>query len=189
MTDSPRPAANASPLSAGADAALSAASLSALDQSAFTAHLAAIYEHSPWIAERSWPQRPFASRAALARAMEQTLDAASADEQLALLRAHPELAGQAARRGELGDDSRREQAGARLGDYLPDELATIDRLNREYREKFGFPFIVAVKGLTRGEILAAMARRVGHERDQEFAEALAQVKRIAGFRLADKVAD
>ena len=168
---------------------LSVAALAALDQPAFTAALAEIYERSPWIVERSWPQRPFASRAALARALEQTLDAASDAEKLALLRAHPELAGAAARRGELTDDSRREQASARLDACPPDELATLGRLNREYGAKFGFPFIIAVKGLARSEIIAALARRLEHDRDQEFAEALSQVKRIAGFRLAEKIDD
>ncbi len=166
---------------------LTAAELSALDQAAFTDFLAAIYEHSPWIPERSWPQRPFASRDALHAAMAATLAAASEAEKLQLIRAHPELAGKAAIRGTLTDDSRREQSGAGLDQCSPDEFALIRRLNADYRDKFGFPFIIAVKGLGRADIIAAMQRRLAHDPATEFDEALAQIHRIAGFRLADKL--
>lgn len=171
------------------DSRLSPAALGALGQQAFTEALAGIYEHSPWIAERSWAQRPFASRAALEQALARTLDAATAAEQLALIRAHPELAGKAALRRELTDESQREQAGARLDQCTADELSAIERLNREYGQKFGFPFVIAVKGLDRAAIIAAMARRVGRRRDQELAAALGEIKRIAGLRLAERVGD
>jgi len=165
------------------------AALSALDQHTFTDTLAAIYEHSPWIAERSWTLRPFASRDAVHQALAQTLDAASDAEKLGLIKAHPELAGKAAVRGELTDDSLREQSGAGLGHCSAEEFATISRINREYGEKFGFPFIIAVKGLDRADIIAAMQRRLAHSREAEFIEALAQIKRIAAFRLAEKISD
>ncbi len=171
------------------DSRPSPAAVSALDRSAFIGLLAGIYEHSPWIPERGWALRPFASRAALQQALAQTLDGASDAEKLGLIRAHPELAGKAAVRGELTDDSKREQAGAGLGQCSPEEFEILQRLNREYREKFGFPFIIAVKGLDRSEIIAAMASRLGRSPAEEFAEALAQIKRIAAFRLADAVGE
>lgn len=171
------------------DTRLSLADLCALDQQTFTACLAGIYEHSPWIPERTYANRPFASRDALQQALAQTLDAASDAEKLALIRLHPELAGKAAVQGDLTDDSKREQSGAGLEQCSPDEFATIQRLNAEYGMKFGFPFIIAVKGLARHEIIAAMTRRIGHRQAEEFAEALAQIKRIAAFRLREKLGD
>ncbi|GAB2181705.1 2-oxo-4-hydroxy-4-carboxy-5-ureidoimidazoline decarboxylase [Denitratisoma sp. agr-D3] len=168
---------------------LSIDALNRLDQAAFTDHLAAIYEHSPWIPQRAWSHRPFADRAALAAAMAQVLAQASRDEQLGLIRAHPELAGKAALRGDLTDDSKREQSGAGLDQCSPEEFAALHRANRSYGEKFGFPFIIAVKGLGRREIIAAMESRLARDADTEFAEALAQIRRIADFRLADKVTE
>ena len=166
---------------------LTATELSALDQAAFTDYLAAIYEHSPWIPERTWAQRPFASRDALHAALAATLAAATEAEQLQLIRAHPELASKAAVRGELTDDSKREQSGAGLDQCSPDEFALIRQLNADYQQRFGFPFIIAVKGLDRSDIITAMQRRIAHDPATEFREALAQIHRIAGFRLADKV--
>jgi 2-oxo-4-hydroxy-4-carboxy-5-ureidoimidazoline decarboxylase len=160
-----------------------------LDQHAFTALLGAIYEHSPWVAQRCWPQRPFASLDALQAAMAQALDAASAEEQMAVIRAHPQLSGRAALRQDLTTDSRQEQAGAGLDRCTPEELEQLQQGNRAYVEKFGFPFIIAVKGLGRRDIIAALQRRSGHRRDEEIAEALAQVHRIAAFRLREKIAD
>jgi OHCU decarboxylase len=172
-----------------ADSKISIAALGAFDAAAFTAYLAGIYEHSRWIPQRAFVQGPFTSREGLQRALAQTLDAASDAEKLALIRAHPELAGKAAVRGDLTDDSKREQSGAGLAQCSPEEFATIQRLNREYGEKFGFPFIIAVKGLGRHDIIAAMRRRINHGPAEEFAEALAQINRIAALRLADKIGD
>jgi len=169
------------------DVRISTATLSSFDQQAFTDYLSGIYEHSPWIAQRTWPHRPFADRQALTEALARTLDAAGDAEKLTLIRAHPELAGKAALRGNLTDDSRREQSGAGLDQCSAEELAEIQRLNREYAEKFGFPFIVAVKGLARGDIIAAMRERLCRNRSEELREALSQIKRIADFRLADKL--
>ncbi len=108
---------------------------------------------------------------------------ATDDEKLALLRAHPELAGKAAVRGELTADSTKEQSGAGLAHCTPEEFATITELNRRYNAKFGFPFILAVKGYDRAGILREFARRVEHDRATEFAECLAQIARITRFRL------
>jgi 2-oxo-4-hydroxy-4-carboxy-5-ureidoimidazoline decarboxylase len=159
------------------------AELNALSTEAFVARLGGLFEHSPWVAERAAPGRPYASIDALHAAMCAVVAAAAPEEQLALIRAHPELAGRAAIRGELTEASTREQQGAGLDRCSPEEYADLTRLNAAYTEKFGFPFIIAVKGHTRASIIAAMAGRLGNERDAEIAEALMQIGRIAGFRL------
>lgn len=164
------------------------AAVNALDEAGFTALLGGIYEHSPWVAQRAWTQRPYASLAALQAALARALDAASAAEQMGVIRAHPPLSGKAALRSQLTDESRREQAGAGLDQCSPQELAQLQDGNRAYEEKFGFPFIIAVKGLARADILAALQRRTAHGRDAEIAEALVQIHRIAAFRLGDRVA-
>ncbi len=159
--------------------------LNALSQTDFTAALAGIFEHSPWIPEATWPRRPFATVADLHAALCATLAAADSDAKLALIRAHPELAGKLAIRGELTDASLREQSGAGLDQCSPDEFAQLTELNTAYNARFGFPFILAVRGHTRESIIANMAARVDNEREVEIATALAQIERIAGFRLRD----
>ena len=159
--------------------------LNALSREGFAAALGAIFEHSPWIPERAWTGRPFASVDALHRALCATLAAAGADEQLALIRAHPELAGRAAIRGELTEASTREQSGAGLDRCSPEEYTQLTALNRTYGAKFGFPFIVAVRGHTRSSIIADLAARLERTPEAERAEALRQIERIARFRLND----
>ena len=164
------------------------ASLNTLDAADFVAALTGIYEHSPWIAERAAPRRPFATLAALKLALQEMVTGASEDERLALLRAHPELAGKAAIAGELTQESTSEQAASGLNRCSPDEYARLHELNRAYTEKFGFPFILAVKGptgrgLTRTAIIETFARRLKNSRADEFREALRQVHRIAEIRL------
>ena len=162
--------------------------LNKLSQADFSATLGAIFEHSPWIAAATWPRRPFASVDALHAAMCATLAAADLDAKLALIRAHPELAGKAAIRGELTDASTREQSGAGLNQCSPEEYARLTELNAAYNQRFGFPFILAVRGHTRDSILATMAARLGNDREVEIATALAQIERIAGFRVRDLIA-
>jgi 2-oxo-4-hydroxy-4-carboxy-5-ureidoimidazoline decarboxylase len=157
--------------------------LNALDLAAFTARLGGIFEHSPWVAEDVWPLRPFAGVDDLHAAMCKSVVDAGDDAQLALLRAHPQLAGKAALRGELTADSTREQQGAGLDQCSPDEFARLRALNAQYEQRFGFPFILAVRGHTRASILDNLAARIDNARDEEFAEALHQVERIARFRL------
>lgn len=159
--------------------------LNQLDAADFTEALAAIFEHSPWVAERTWARRPFASIDALHTAMCETLARADIDDKLRLIRAHPKLAGKAAIRGELTAASTQEQSGAGLGHCSPEEFARISELNDAYDQRFGFPFILAVRGHTRSSIIANMALRTHNERDAEIAEALRQIERIAAFRLAD----
>jgi 2-oxo-4-hydroxy-4-carboxy-5-ureidoimidazoline decarboxylase len=158
--------------------------INALDAHGFVAALGAVFEHAPWIAKRAHASRPFASIDALHAAMIGALERASGDEQLALLRAHPELAGKAAIAGDMTAASVDEQASAGLGACTPEEFARIDALNRRYRRRFGFPFILAVRGLDRRQVIGELARRVERERDVEFREGLAQVARIARLRLA-----
>lgn len=167
---------------------LSLAELSRLEQPEFVRRLGAVFEHSPWVMASAWAKRPFADRADFYARLAETLAEAGLEKQLALINAHPELAGKAAIRGELTADSAREQAGAGLDACTPDEFTAIRSLNDAYREKFGFPFIVAVKGLSRTGIIAEMSRRLTRSRDEEFAEALTQIVRIASFRLDGLIA-
>jgi 2-oxo-4-hydroxy-4-carboxy-5-ureidoimidazoline decarboxylase len=157
------------------------ADLNAGDRAAFISALGWIFEESPWVAERAWPRRPFASLDALHVAMTQVVADASQAEQLALLRAHPDLG----TRARISDASTGEQRGAGLDRLTADEFARLQRLNGEYRGQFGFPFLFAVKGSTKHDVLAALESRVTRTRDEEFAEALQQVYKIARFRLED----
>jgi 2-oxo-4-hydroxy-4-carboxy-5-ureidoimidazoline decarboxylase len=159
------------------------AEVNAIDRDAFVAALGAIFEHSPWVAERVFGERPFASVGALHAAMLAVVDRAIDGEKQRLLRAHPELSGKAAIRGELTADSHREQSGAGLHECSPAEFARLGELNAGYTSKFGFPFIIAVKGLGRQDILREFARRLRNDHATERAENLAQVGRIARFRL------
>lgn len=150
-----------------------------------------IYEHSPWIAEAALAQRPFKSLAHLKHAMADTVRQADRAAQLALIRAHPQLAGQLAELGQLTAESAHEQATAGLKACSPEELAALQRLNAEYLAKFGWPFIVAVRGprgtgLTRQEIISTFARRLENHADFELAECLRNIHRIAEIRLNDK---
>ena len=149
------------------------------------------YEHSPWIAERAMAKRPFASLAALKFAMVQALNDAGVEPQLALIRAHPELAGKAMVSNTLTAESTNEQNRAGLTQCTPDEFALIQRLNADYNAKFGFPFILAVRGprgtgLTKAEIIATFERRLHNPPDFERAECLRNIHRIAEIRLNDK---
>jgi 2-oxo-4-hydroxy-4-carboxy-5-ureidoimidazoline decarboxylase len=161
------------------------ARLNALDREAFVGALGGVFEHSPWVAEQAWPQRPFADVATLHAAMCAAVRQAGPAAQLALIRAHPQLAGKAAIAGALSADSAREQRGAGLDQCSPAEYLRLAELNAVYEARFGFPYILAVRGLDRQGILANLAARVANARQVEMAEALRQIERIAAFRLAD----
>lgn len=161
--------------------------LNRLSQDEFREALADIFEHSPWVPERTLHARPFADLAQLHGCLCDTVAAADRSEQQALIDAHPELAGKAALRGEVTDASRREQSGAGLDQCSAEEFARINALNDAYRAKFGFPFIVAVRGHSRASIITALEVRLARTREEEFAEALFQIGRIALFRLAERV--
>jgi beta-ureidopropionase / N-carbamoyl-L-amino-acid hydrolase len=150
-----------------------------------------IYEHSPWIAQAALAQRPFRSLAQLKHAMARAVAQAGGDAQLALIRAHPELAGKAMVSQSLTAESTNEQGKAGLADCTPEEFAKIQRLNADYNAKFGFPFVLAVRGprgtgLPRREIIDTFERRLGNPADFERAEAVRNIHRIAEIRLADK---
>ncbi|MBN9412181.1 MAG: 2-oxo-4-hydroxy-4-carboxy-5-ureidoimidazoline decarboxylase [Burkholderiales bacterium] len=164
--------------------------LNTADAAQAVAWLGGIYEHSPWIAEAALAQRPFRSLAHLKHAMAQVVTEAGDAPQLALIRAHPELAGKAMVSKTLTAESTNEQGKAGLTECTPEEFATLQKLNADYNAKFGFPFIVAVRGprgsgMTRGEIIATFARRLANPVDFERAEALRNIHRIAEIRLAD----
>ncbi|MFT7771874.1 2-oxo-4-hydroxy-4-carboxy-5-ureidoimidazoline decarboxylase [Roseateles sp.] len=157
----------------------------------FVALLDGTYEHSPWIAERAATARPFATLAALKVALARVVREASVEEQLGLIRAHPELAGKAAVAGELTAESTNEQQKAGLTACTPEEFAKLQQLNADYNARFGFPFILAVRGprgtgFTRQQIIATFERRLRAHPDLERAECLRQIHRIAEIRLNDK---
>lgn len=169
-------------------APLSLAAVNALSDAAFLAAFGDIAEHSAWVAAGAIAARPFASREALVTAFLATIDTADPEKQLALLRAHPDLAGRVAIAGELAPESAREQAAAGLGSLTPAEFARFTELNERYRTRFRFPFILAVRGATKDVILGSFAERVEGAPHLEFTTALEQVRRIVRFRLEDRVA-
>jgi len=159
-----------------------------LDRAAFVANFGRVYEHSPWIAEMLFDQGLTSvhdSLDGLATSLRAIVEAAGEGRQLALLRAHPDLAGKLAVAGELTQESRGEQAGAGLDQCSPAEFGRFQELNAAYTVRFGFPFILAVKGISRSEILAAFEARVINDAKTEFRTALDQVHRIAYLRLRD----
>lgn len=160
-----------------------------LDQPQFVAALGFVFEQSPWIAAETWPARPFADLRQLHAAMVAVVRGAAQAQQIALIRAHPDLAGRAAIAGTLTAESTREQASAGLNQLTPDEFATFTRLNQAYREQFGFPFVVCVREHTRASILEQFQRRLGHAPAQEIATALEEISKIAWLRLRDSVAE
>jgi 2-oxo-4-hydroxy-4-carboxy-5-ureidoimidazoline decarboxylase len=158
-----------------------------MSETEFVHKLGGIFEHSPWVAQGAVKLRPFATCAGLHHAMAEVVRRAEPSLQLALIRAHPELAGKAAVRGELTAESTREQSGAGLDQCNPEEFAILQRLNTEYNNKFGFPFIIAVRGHDRASIISHFSQRLQSDRASEIQECLEQIIKIAGFRLADVV--
>jgi 2-oxo-4-hydroxy-4-carboxy-5-ureidoimidazoline decarboxylase len=162
-------------------------SLNAASEPEFTATLADIYEHSPWVAKAASSRRPFATLAALHEAMIAAVRAAPADARLALVKAHPDLAGKAARAGQLTADSTNEQASVGLDRLTDDEFARFHRLNDAYQAKFGIPFIVCVRRHTKNSILREFERRLAHGSEDEFDTALGEIFHIAALRLDARV--
>lgn len=161
--------------------------VNALSPADFVARFGDVAEHSPWVAEAAAGLRPFASREAMIAGFAAAVDAAPEAARLALIRVHPDLAGRAARAGAIAEDSKREQAGVGLDTLTDAEFDRFTDLNTRYREKFGFPFIFAVKGASKAMILDAFEARLPNDTATEFATALAQVCRIFRFRLEDRV--
>jgi 2-oxo-4-hydroxy-4-carboxy-5-ureidoimidazoline decarboxylase len=159
------------------------AEVNALERGPFVSALGWIFEESPWVAGRVWSRRPFPSRDRLHAAMVETVEHAAPAEQLALLRSHPDLGA----RARVSHASWSEQSGAGLNELTPDEFDWLTRSNAAYRARFEFPFLYAVKGGTKHDILRALERRLAQPREAEYAEALRQVYRIALFRLEDAI--
>jgi len=162
--------------------------LNAMPAPEFTTALGAIFEHSPWVAERAAGQRPFRDQEALHQALCRQVAQASAAEQEALIRAHPRLGARGGQRSVLTQSSAREQRRAGLDACTDEEFAELLRLNEQYQARFDFPFILAVRGHSPDSILAAMRQRLGNDPATERAAALEQIYRIAGFRLGDALA-
>lgn len=162
---------------------ISIETVNAMTPRAFIETFGDVAEHSPWVAREASAFRPFSSREDMIRSFEHALRAANQDAQLALLRAHPDLATKA----RLTDDSTKEQAGAGLNTLTAEEFARFTDLNTRYRQRFGFPFIFAVRGATKHMILESFTTRVGNTPEAELETALAQVCRIFRFRLEDRV--
>ncbi len=168
------------------------AEINCLDAAQFSKLFGAVYEHSPWIVERAFAMRPatgFASRAQVHAALVATVQSASDTEKLALLNAHPELAGKEAAAGTLTSASTAEQASAGLTSMTAADVAQLRELNAAYREKFGFPFIIAVRNNTHSAIFGAVKSRLANSHAMELNNCLMQVGEIARLRLVDLIED
>ena len=160
-----------------------------LDRDAFVARFGGVFEDSPWIAAAAWDARPFERVAELHAAMVAVVDAAPRERRLALIRAHPELAGKAAIAGTLTAESTREQAAAGLDRLTPQQHADVLALTAAYRERFSFPFVVCAREHTADSIIATARARLDHDVEAEDRTALAEIAKIAALRLDDLVAD
>ncbi len=163
--------------------------LNAMDRESFARALGSVFEGPPWIVGQVWEARPFASVEDLHRVLCDVMYAAPVERQVALLRAHPDLVGRAALAGTLSRVSTGEQAAAGLDRLSPDEIATFQRYNAAYAERFGFPFVICVRENKKESILAGLATRLRNTREQEIATGLGEVAKIAALRLRDVVAD
>jgi 2-oxo-4-hydroxy-4-carboxy-5-ureidoimidazoline decarboxylase len=163
--------------------------LNALSRDEFTRIIGPVFEHSPWIAEATWPARPFNSVESLHAALCETVRAASEEQQLTLIRAHPDLVGKLALAGQLTRESTHEQASAGLGAFTPDEVALFQTNNAAYKDKFCFPFIICARLNKKDAILAGFKARLHNSRGQETQTALAEIFKIAELRLRDLVQD
>jgi 2-oxo-4-hydroxy-4-carboxy-5-ureidoimidazoline decarboxylase len=157
--------------------------INSLPRHSFVETLGWVFEQSSWVAERAWTQRPFRDLEHLHITMAGEVERATSEEQLALLRAHPDLG----TRARISTASASEQSGAGLDRLTPEEFQRLQDQNTAYRKKFGFPFLYAVKGSTKYDILRALDERLGSTRSEEFRLALNQVYRIALFRLREVV--
>jgi OHCU decarboxylase len=160
-----------------------------LDRDAFVTRFGGVFEGSPWIADAAWDRGPYADGPALHAAMVAILAGAPRDARLALIRAHPDLAGKAAIAGALTPESTREQAAAGLDRLTAEQHARLLELTAAYRERFGFPFVVCAREHTPDSIIATAAERLAHDPDAEERTALVEIAKIAALRLADLVPD
>lgn len=163
--------------------AISIQTLNNLGRTDFVNTLGSVFEHSPWVAEQSFSRHPFDSVLALHNSMLETVNNASEQQRKALICNHPELAGREATARELTAASKNEQASAGLDHFSPQELQLFRLLNQQYRDKFGFPFIIAVKNLTRYDILDSIHIRLQNSTELEFNNCIQEIGKIAEFRL------
>jgi 2-oxo-4-hydroxy-4-carboxy-5-ureidoimidazoline decarboxylase len=161
--------------------------VNALDEDEFVDAFGDVAEHAPWVAAEAADRRPFHTREGMIKAFADAVAHADKARQRALLLAHPDLAGRVAIAGDLTHASKKEQAGAGLDKLTPDEFRRFTEMNAKYRDRHGIPFIFAVRGATKHDILKGFADRVGNDPDVEFRTALEQVARIVRFRLEDRV--
>jgi 2-oxo-4-hydroxy-4-carboxy-5-ureidoimidazoline decarboxylase len=161
--------------------------LNAADRATFVAAIGFAFEASPWIAEAAWDRRPFRDLADLHAALIGVVATAPEERRVALIAAHPDLAGRVAREGSLTPASRAEQASAGLDRLTPEEIARFDAANAAYRARFGFPFVICAREHDKASILAALEQRSSHERAAEIATALGEIAKIARLRLEDAV--
>jgi 2-oxo-4-hydroxy-4-carboxy-5-ureidoimidazoline decarboxylase len=166
---------------------LSLSQLNTMDRAAFLSRVGWVYEHSPWVAQGAWEGRPFATMDDLCAAMERAVHSATPQQQLALIQAHPDLAGRLSSVGELTPASHSEQAEAGLHQLTVAETELLARNNALYREKFGFPFVLCVRLNNAGAILEAFSERLENTRAEEIGVALAEISKIARLRLADVI--
>ena len=170
-------------------ARLALSELNALDMRGFVEVCGGLFERSPWIAERVWPRRPFASLKELHRELVAVVEAATEREKLGLISAHPDLAGSLARGEPLSGESRAEQAAAGFTGLAPDASALLARYNADYRAKFGFPFVICARENRAEAVLAAFPLRLANNLEEETATALAEIAKIARLRLQDAVGE
>ncbi|GAB4122498.1 MAG: 2-oxo-4-hydroxy-4-carboxy-5-ureidoimidazoline decarboxylase [Roseiflexaceae bacterium] len=171
-------------------AAISLADLNHTDRAGFVAALGHLFEKTPAIVAQAWDeQRPFPTLETLYSALIETMNALDYEAKLALIRAHPDLAGRAAIAGELTAESAREQASARLDQLSPAEFERFHQLNNSYHQRFGFPFIICVREQTKASILSEFERRLANQHDQEINTALIEIGKIARLRLFDSVTE
>ena len=163
------------------------AALNAADRDAFVAALGGIFENAPWVAQRACAQRPFATVADLHRALMAAVTGAGEAEQMAFIRGHPELGGKVARAGAMTAESRQEQGGLGLDRLSEAEFARFERLNADYRARFGMPFVICVRRHTRDSILASFERRLANAPQAEHAAALEEIRYITRLRLVEAV--
>ena len=161
--------------------------INALDQDEFIKELSVLFEGPPWIVARAWYVRPFTSLEHLHQALCAVMYKAPAEQQVELLRAHPDLVGRAALAGTLTTASTNEQAAAGLDWLSPEEIATFTTLNQAYRDRFGFPFVICARENKKDSILAGFDTRLHNSREQEIEIALGEVARICWLRLHDLV--
>lgn len=168
---------------------LTVAQLNAMDVEPFVQAVGAVFEDSPWIARAAADQRPFHGLADLHASMTRIVEDSSEDRRVALIAAHPDLAGRLAREGRLTPASAGEQRAAGLHRLTPDETARFQSLNAAYRRRFGFPFVICARENTKETILAALAARLPNERQAEIRIALTEIAKIARFRLDEAIAE